>query len=132
MMKHSDPPFSFRIRPADVFLIVFFLGASLFGFHHAKRWAHSGSFYIVEMDKKVLYRMPLQVDTLLSLPARTGTITIQSQGGKVSILKTQCPLKICQRTGWIFKPGEAIICAPNGVVITIEGGKRGRIDAVTE
>ena len=49
--------------------------------------------------------------------------------GRVRILNSPCPLKICENKGWISKKGDFIICVPNRVIIRITGEK---YDAVTE
>ncbi|WP_028306635.1 NusG domain II-containing protein [Desulfitibacter alkalitolerans] len=62
------------------------------------------------------------------------TITIEIEGdidakievdkkGRVRVLpmpKDACPLGICSHTGWISKPGEAIVCMPNKMIVKIE------------
>jgi hypothetical protein len=120
------------IRAADIFLIILLLALSIFGFYRARATSRQGSIYRIELEGEVTYRLPLAADTLICLAGRTGPISIRVHGGKVRVLKTSCPLEICKRTGWIDKPGEAIICVPNRMVLTIEGGKQGAIDAVTE
>lgn len=132
MTKHPNRSFPLRIRSADIFLIVFFLSISVLGFHYATQRDQPGSFYLIEVDGEVVYRLSLHADTLISLEGKTGKISIHAREGKVCVLETTCPFQICKRTGWIHTPGEAIICVPNRLAITIEGGRRGSIDAVTE
>jgi hypothetical protein len=132
MVRDLNRPFPTRIRVADILLIVFLLAISALGIHLIKQRKQPGSFFLIEMNGEVVYRLSLHGDTLISLSGKTGIISIQAHNAKVRILETTCPLKICKRTGWIHKPGEAIICVPNRMVITIEGGERGTIDAVTE
>lgn len=44
-----------------------------------------------------------------------------------------CPLGICADTGWISQEGQAIVCAPNNLVIYLEGAeeKENDIDTIT-
>jgi len=61
-----------------------------------------------------------------------GVATIEMRDGAVRLVPTaeySCPERICLRTGWIRRPGEAIICVPNKLVVRIEGREDG-IDAV--
>jgi len=84
------------------------------------------------MEGKTLYRLSLTSDRLITIDAKTGEVKVCSQNGRVCISESSCPLKICVKTGWINKPGEAIICVPNRIVIRIEGEKRGKSDAITQ
>lgn len=128
--KHRSLPL--RIRAADILLIAVFIVVSILTFYHTRHRYHGGSFYLIEVDGSVVYRLPLHTDTLLSLTGMTGPLSIQTSGAKVRILETSCPLKICKRTGWIHRPGESIICVPNALSITIEGAQEGTIDAITK
>ncbi len=70
-----------------------------------------------------LRRYPLQ------LPG--GRAWLEVEGGRARLVPDGafCPLGLCWRTGWISEPGQAIVCAPNGLVIVIRG--QGPLDAVT-
>ena len=48
--------------------------------------------------------------------------------GKIAITDSNCPDKVCVKTGGISKKGESIVCVPNGIVITIDGKRA--VDAV--
>lgn len=132
MKQNRERSFPVRISAADLFLVVFLIAVSLLGFCRARKHRQRGNFCLIEIDGAAAYRLPLDADTLLSIKARTGKVTLALNGGKVCVRQTTCPLRICERTGWIDLPGQAIICVPNRMVLTIEGGKKGTIDAVTE
>ncbi len=57
-----------------------------------------------------------------------GVSTFEILEGKVRMIKSPCPNKNCIMQGWIKYPGEQIICAPNRVVIKVEGEEK--IDAL--
>ena len=50
------------------------------------------------------------------------------RNGEIFISETDCPDRVCEKTGKISKAGEAIICIPNEVVIEIAGERE--LDAV--
>ena len=50
----------------------------------------------------------------------TKVIAVTKQGS-ISIKESGCPSQYCVHTGFISHPGESIICAYNGIIITIEG-----------
>ena len=47
--------------------------------------------------------------------------TVRVKNGKIAITQSDCPDKVCVKTGEISKKGETIVCVPNEIVITIEG-----------
>lgn len=53
-----------------------------------------------------------------------GVATISYGQGKVRVepLDTHtCPTGICWKTGWVSRSGQAIVCVPNHMTITLEG-----------
>lgn len=60
-----------------------------------------------------------------------GTNTLKIKAGKAFMTEATCPDKLCVQHKPISKDGESIICLPNRVVVTIEGGKERDLDAVT-
>jgi len=40
---------------------------------------------------------------------------------RIRFIEADCPDKLCERTGWISRPGESAICLPNRIVVRIEG-----------
>lgn len=46
------------------------------------------------------------------------------QNHQIRFIEAKCPDKLCERTGWIGRPGEAAVCLPNRIVIQIEGDRR--------
>jgi len=53
--------------------------------------------------------------------------TLIFNGREARVVNSRCPLKICEKMGWI-KPGGEIICVPNKLVIKF---KEAKIDAQT-
>ena len=58
-------------------------------------------------------------------------LTIQAEPGRIRILESSCPGQDCVHTGWADQAGQQIICLPNRLVISLEGGTTEKIDAVT-
>ena len=44
---------------------------------------------------------------------------IEFDGTRVRVADSTCPLKLCEKMGWI-KPGGTIVCVPNKVIVTFE------------
>lgn len=53
--------------------------------------------------------------------------------GRVRVVTSSCPNKICVATGWISEPTQIIVCVPHGVMVRIEGKtKKSKLDAVSK
>lgn len=61
----------------------------------------------------------------LEVEGYQGTSYVQVSDGRVRMLDSACPDKLCVRSGWISQPGESIVCLPNRVVIEIRAGEGG-------
>ena len=81
---------------------------------------------VIKYDNEVVHKMNLQVDETFTMKKEDydlllGDLTIQVKNGKVAVVEQTSNYNYCEIMGEVDKPGTAIICAPNGVVITIEG-----------
>ena len=59
------------------------------------------------------------------------TAVILAEPGRIRYLKSNCPDKICVRTGWLGKSGDFAACVPGKTYIKIKGGKN-TVDAVAK
>lgn len=82
------------------------------------------------VDGKPIRVYSLNMDTTITIDGYKGPSIIQVQNGKVRMLDSTCPLKICVKMGWIKRAGESIICIPNRVSILVEG--KVNWDVITE
>ncbi|NLS44394.1 MAG: NusG domain II-containing protein [Firmicutes bacterium] len=86
----------------------------------------SGQAVVVEIDGRKTHTVPFSEITNSSLisrihagPDREAVLEILSVG-KVRIKESTCPGKFCVNTGWISRPGQAIVCLPYRIVVRIE------------
>ena len=47
-------------------------------------------------------------------------MTLEVKDGAVRFVNSVCPDHICENTGWLRLEGEAAVCAPAGVSVTVE------------
>ena len=52
------------------------------------------------------------------------------ENGRIRFEESDCPDKVCVRTGWIFKPGQSAVCLPSGTIIKIVGEDNDDIDII--
>lgn len=117
------------LRRADVILILILvvLGAgSWFAVRFLKDQNSPSAIKIRTSDEK--FEIPLK-DTSLVIPGPLGETEVRIEDKKVWVTKASCPNKLCMRQGKISRPGEAIICLPNRIVISIQG--KSKLDAIT-
>lgn len=115
----------------DKLLIGGLLVLSLLSIAVVDRLAGTGSLAVVEVDGQEISRLDLSVDGQRVIKGLLGDTIVQVREGKVRVVKSPCPHKICVRTGWVSKSGNLIVCVPNRVVVRVEGEGEVDVDAVT-
>ena len=46
-------------------------------------------------------------------------VTVLAAPGKVRVLESDCPDKLCVRMGWTASPAKPLICLPNRVTVAV-------------
>ncbi len=86
----------------------------------------AGGYAEVEVENQHIMEVSLLEGSPQYVPVTLprGEAVLEIEDGKIRILpmpREICPLNICSSVGWIDKPGQAIICLPNRMVITVSG-----------
>ena len=114
--------------PGDVIVVLAVLVLSIFLIVQGVAGAGADSELEVSVSangEEVLVR-PLGEDTFeLTIPGYAGDSYLEISDGRVRMVDSACPDKLCVRTGWISRPGESIVCLPNRVVIEVKSGEDG-------
>ena len=71
-------------------------------------------------EGKVLYVLPLSVDTVVTVQTDRGENTVTVQDGKVAVTAADCPDGYCMDRGFC-SGGAQIVCLPNRLVIRFGG-----------
>ncbi len=80
----------------------------------------------ISVNGKEVMTRPLQNGSeQIYVDGYQGESIIEISEGRVHMVDSACPDKLCVRTGWISRPGESIVCLPNKVVIEIKSGEGG-------
>lgn len=129
---------SYGFTLADVVVIALFLFSSVYFFFVTPNFAKVSSANNTYLYVKKGARLPKpgtggqdneQRISLNSSVSRTvrmggeGRCVVQIKGLKVRVKESDCPDKICVKTGWIDKPGQSIICLPHRIYLEIKGGE---------
>lgn len=91
-----------------------------------------GAEVIVEVSGEEYARYPLNKDLVEDITNGVWYNRLVIQDGVATVSMASCPDKICVHQSDISKNGEMIICLPNQVLITIEGGEDQENDAVVK
>ncbi|MBC8183577.1 NusG domain II-containing protein [candidate division KSB1 bacterium] len=86
----------------------------------------------VEVSGEKTHHLKLSENQNLCVEGSMGKTSIQIKDNKVCVTHSDCPEKICVRTGWISNVGQIIVCVPNKVVIKIDGEKQDFFNVITQ
>lgn len=92
-------------------------------------WNDSSDLRLVIRTQSEVLSYPLSSDRTIPVASGGYTLTVEIRDGRARVRETDCPDKICQRTGWISHKGETVICAPATVRLTVTDPKGGVGDA---
>lgn len=109
------------VKKGDIILIAaaFIIAAILFLCLNAFNRS-SGDYVQIEVGGETVARLSLNSDTVYDIETENGiTNTLEISGGKAKMIRADCPDKICVNHKSINKNGEAVICLPNKVVVTV-------------
>ena len=135
------------IRKADIILFIVLVAVGIAA-SAALSLSHSDAGgdakVVIESGGEVFATYPLSEDTVLEIPAPSGVKykdprgrrlnpddestqytyynIVEIKDGKVSVSAASCKNQVCVRHGSISHAGESIVCLPNRLVVTIEGG----------
>jgi len=87
---------------------------------------------VVLVDGEVYAELPLDEDATLTImkgDRYLSTLLVDGERGMARLIHSECPLKICEKTGWVG-PGGRIVCVPNRIVVKV-GRKKAQLDAIT-
>lgn len=88
----------------------------------------SGGTAVVSCEGKTVAEIPLDRDGVYPLEGFDMELTVKD--GKICVSKSDCPDKICEKTGFISGSRQSIVCLPNRVSVRIITNTESDIDVV--
>ena len=76
---------------------------------------------VVRSGGQVFAELDLQQRRTLEVPGPLGLTLIAVEPGRARVQSDPGPRQVCVRQGWLARPGEIAICAPNHVSLQIAG-----------
>jgi hypothetical protein len=117
------------IRPGD--WLIMLLAAGMVGFSLPAIWqAGFADRAIIRQEGKVFAEVDLRSKRELAVSGPLGDTIIRIEPGRARVLSDPGPRQYCVRQGWLMRPGEIAICAPNRVSLQITGRVR-RYDSLS-
>ena len=81
-------------------------------------------------DGEVIAEYPLSEDHAVTISDESGYNLLMISNGWASVSDADCPDRLCVSQKAISRKGESIICLPPKLVILIESGEEGDVDAI--
>ena len=100
-------------------------GAALVGITLPLLW--QGGFAeraIIRQGGQVFAEVDLGSRREVTVPGPLGTTLVAVEPGRARVVADPGPRQYCVRQGWLARPGEIAICAPNQVSVQIAGRTR--------
>ncbi len=108
------------IRPGD--WLVLLGSAVLVGFSVPVFWQGGmADRAIIRQEGKVFAEVDLKARKQFAVGGPLGTTLIAVERGRARVVSDPSPRQYCVRQGWLMRPGEIAICAPNRVSVQIAG-----------
>lgn len=79
-----------------------------------------GRYAVIYCDGDVVTKIPLDRFGTFTLP-ETGEMVFQIDEQGIKVVSSDCPDKVCVRTGYVNTENSSAVCMPNRVIVTIEG-----------
>ena len=116
----SLAPWLRLVRAGD--WLVFFAGAAVVAVSVPLFWQGGiADKAIVRQDGQVFAEIDLRARRELQVPGPLGNTLIAIEPGRVRVVSDPGPKQYCVRQGWLMRPGEIAICAPNRVSVQVAG-----------
>jgi hypothetical protein len=75
----------------------------------------------IRADGKLFAELDLAARKTLQVPGPLGTTVIAVDAGRARVVADPGPRQYCVHQGWLSRPGDVAICAPNRVSLQILG-----------
>ncbi len=116
-------PWLALLRPGDWLVVLG--GALLVGLSIPIFWQGGlADRAIIRQEGKVFAEVDLRSKRQLEVSGPLGITLIAVEPGRARVVSDPGPRQYCVRQGWLMRPGEIAICAPNRVSLQIAGRTR--------
>ena len=111
------------LKPGDWLLVALGLAVCALAFPLAWQ-AGVAEKAIVRRGGDVFSELDLSRNRRIDVPGPLGITTVVVDKGRVRVAADPGPRQYCVRQGWLSRPGEIAICAPNQISVEVQGSGR--------
>lgn len=87
---------------------------------------------VVAVDGQGERTVSLLSDTVFTVTGNGGiTLRIEVKDGAIRVAESGCPDHLCEQSGFLSHGGQAAVCVPAGVRVTVCGKNDAAVDGVT-
>ena len=130
--KSSFSSILYLFTTGDKILVVAIILIGIFSIFALNKYQQPGQTVSIKVSGQIKHRLKLNQDREILVTGPIGKTVIQIKDKKITVIHSDCPEKICVKTGAIHRAGEIIVCVPNKVVISIEGEVNNHFDVITQ
>lgn len=116
------------LRDIAVILVFILLAGGIFFI--VKNNSKESSCAVIKKDGKVIETISLDKDCENFTVDGADNMSFTVRNGKIAVFHSDCPDKICIKTGFISKKGEMAVCLPNRVSVEIVSSDDDNADVV--
>jgi hypothetical protein len=77
----------------------------------------------IRRDGVLVAAYPLTEARTVSILGALGPTVIRIESGRARVVSDPGPRQYCVKQGWLTRPGEMALCAPNHVSLSLSGGQ---------
>ena len=77
----------------------------------------------IRRDGVLVAAYPLTEARTVSISGVLGPTVIRIESGRARVVSDPGPRQYCVKQGWLTRPGEIALCAPNHVSLSLSGGQ---------
>lgn len=114
----------------DILLIAIVLVLALGVWVFTVLTQEAGGEAVVRINGEEIMRLPLSRDAEIVLGEGEHTNLLLIENGEACVIQASCPDHVCINQGRIGFEGQSIVCLPNKLVVSIEGGAEAEIDGI--
>ncbi len=120
-------------KDIPVILILLLIAIGLFLFN-GRREDTAGTRVLIEVNGEEYSSIALSEDREIEIKNPEGKVTnlLRIENGEAYMVSADCPDHLCMKQGRISHTGEALVCLPNRVVVTVEGDEESAFDSVAK
>lgn len=114
----------------DILLIAFVLVLAFGIWVFTLLTRQSGGEVVVSINGDEVLRLPLDEDAEILLGEGEHTNLLVIESGEAAVTEASCPDHVCVNQGKISFNGQTIVCLPNKLVVSIQGGAESDMDGI--